>query len=65
MSETAPRPPLQLGQHVRRESDTGSAREGVVVGLVFIPAEEALVRWSNADETFEPVEGLVTSVTSA
>jgi hypothetical protein len=62
MSETAPPPPLQLGQHVRRETDPGSARDGLVVGLVFIPVEEALVRWSNADETFEPVEGLVTSV---
>jgi hypothetical protein len=25
---------------------------------VFIPAAEALVRWSNTNGTFEPVEGL-------
>jgi hypothetical protein len=59
MSQSAPRPRLQLGQHVRRETDPGGSQEGLVVGLVFTPMEEALVRWPNADGTFEPVELLV------
>jgi hypothetical protein len=36
MSETAPRAPLQLGQDVRRETDPGSAQEGLVVGLTSV-----------------------------
>ena len=51
--------PLEIGQHVRRRGAPVGAPSGVVAGLVFIEPCVALVRWSAAPATFEPIDALV------
>jgi hypothetical protein len=58
MFSTAPRLPLDLGQPVRHRRDATKAI-GYVVGLVFRPSGQALVRWQDGTATFEAPKDLV------
>jgi hypothetical protein len=53
------RPRLLLGQLVRRQSGDPESLIGIVVGILLIPYELAVVRWTPTDTTIEPVETLV------
>jgi hypothetical protein len=58
MFSTAPRPPVDLGQPVWRRRDPTTAI-GYVVGLLFLPSQQALVRWQDGTATFEAPKDLV------
>ena len=54
----SPVPPT-LGQLVHHHSDP-TKRLGMIVGLIFRPAAEVLVRWRRGEPTFEVLEDLIT-----
>jgi hypothetical protein len=55
----APGLSLRLGQVVRRGTDLTDAVLGVVIGVLFVPADQAIVRWCNKATSFESVDALV------
>ena len=59
MSITAPDPALRLGQVVRRTTDPTGALLGVVIGVLFVPADAAMVRWWNKATSIERADALV------
>jgi hypothetical protein len=50
---------LRHGQVVRRGTDPRAAVLGVVIGVLFVPAARAIVRWCNKATSFESVDALV------
>ena len=54
---------IDIGQLVRRRDQSRGVGWGLVVGLVLVEPVEALVRWSDAQQSsFEVVDGLVDAI---
>jgi hypothetical protein len=49
---------LELGQPVNLRTEPGG-RIGYIVGIMLVPPHEALVRWRDAEVTFETLDDLV------
>jgi hypothetical protein len=64
MPSTAPRLPLDLGHSVHRRSDPTNT-VGTIVGLLFRPSDQALVRWPNGGLTLEVLADLIDEARTA
>jgi hypothetical protein len=58
MLSTAARLPLTLGHPVHHRSD-GTRTVGTIVGLLFRPSDQALVRWRNGGSTVEVLADII------
>jgi hypothetical protein len=58
MPSTAPPVSPSLGQLVHHHSDP-TKRVGTIIGVLFLPADEALVRWRGGETTFEVLDDLI------
>ena len=58
MPSTTPPVPPTLGQLVHHHSDP-TKRVGTIIGVLFRPADEALVRWRGGEATFEVLDDLI------
>jgi hypothetical protein len=51
--------PFEISYPVRRRADPPDAPLGFIVGVVFVNPHLALVRWPEAEPSFEPLNTLV------
>src|SRR5919106_794195 len=64
MPSTAPRLPLNLGHPVHRRSDPTNT-VGTIVGFLFRPSDQVLVRWRSGDSSVEVLEDIVDDATAS
>jgi hypothetical protein len=50
---------VDLGQSVRRRGASAAERTGCIVGVLLVPPYSVLVRWRDAEATFEALENLI------